>query len=77
MVRPLPEIERIVSVVPQRLDLGPLLFLIYINNLPDGIQSICKILADSTFLFSKYQDFKKSEQELNEDLNIIKKWAFQ
>ena len=45
--------------------------------MPDGIQSICKIFVDDTSLFSKCHDFKKSEWELNEDLTIIKKWAFQ
>ena len=41
------------------------------------LQSICKKFAGGTFLFSKCHDFKKSEQELNEDLTIIKKLAFQ
>ena len=36
--------------------LGPLLFLIYINDLPSGIESICKIFADDTSLFSKVED---------------------
>ena len=45
--------------------------------MPDGIKSICKIFAEDTSLFSKCHEFKKSEQELNEDLAIIKKWAFQ
>ena len=28
-------------------------------------------------MFSKYHNIKKSERELNEDVTIIKKWAFQ
>ena len=43
----------------------PLLFLIYVNDLPDGIQSIYKIVADGTSLLSKCEDFTKSERELN------------
>ena len=30
--------------------LGPLLFLIYINDIPEGIKSICKIFSDICFL---------------------------
>ena len=33
--------------------LGPLLFLIYINGFPDRINSLCKMFADDTSLFSK------------------------
>ena len=36
--------------------LGSLLFLIYINDSPNGIESICKIFADDTLLFPKVKD---------------------
>ena len=63
--------------MPQGSVLGPLLVLIYINDLPDNIQSTCKIFADDTSLFSHVFDKYKSQSELNIDLQIISNWAFQ
>ena len=65
------------SGVPQGLVLGPLLFLIYINDLPDGINSLCKIFAEDTSLFSKVYDIHKSGSKLNDDLEKKSYWAYQ
>ena len=65
------------SGVPQGSVIGPLLFLIYINDLPDNIQSTCKIFADDTSLFSHGFVKYKSQSALNNDLQIISNWAFQ
>ena len=69
--------RKINSGAPQGSVLGLLLFLIYINHLPDGIMSICKIFADDTSLFSKIIDTRNSQNTLNSDLEIIKNWAYQ
>ena len=71
------EWRKIKSGVPQGSVLGLLLFLIYINDLPDGISSICKIFADDTSLFSKVIDINESANNLNSDLEKITKWAHQ
>ena len=65
------------SGVPQGSVLGPLLFLIYINDLERNIKSNVKFFADDTMLFSIVNDLKISASELNHDLKIINKWAYQ
>ena len=62
--------------VPRGSILGPLIFLIYINNLSDGLKSECKLFADDTSLFSVVNDINTSASDLNEDLEKIGNWAF-
>ena len=63
--------------VPQGSVLGPLLFLVYINDLEEGIKSSVKFFADDTSLFSIVHDPLVSAEELNYDLDLINKWAYQ
>ena len=60
--------ELVKSGVPQGSVLGPLMFLIYINDLQDNIQSTCNIFADGTPLFSHVFNNDASQDELNNDL---------
>ena len=69
--------ELIKTGVPQGSVLGPLLFLIYNDDLLDNIQSTCKFFAEDTSLFSHVFDKYKSQSELNKDLQVKSNWAFQ
>ena len=59
------------SGVPQGSVLGCLLFLIYINNLPDNLEPNCKIFADDSSLFYKVFDKHVSRATLNKDLELL------
>ena len=50
------------SGVPKGSVLGPLLFLVYINDLEMGIKSSINFFADDTSLFSKLYMTQKSRQ---------------
>ena len=63
--------------VPQGSILGPLFFLIYINDLSENLETNPKLFADDTSLFSIVHDLHLTANELNRDLAKINDWAYQ
>ena len=53
------------------------MFLIVINDLPNGLQSNPKHFSGDTTLFSVVQDITKSIVSLNHDRPNISEWAVQ
>jgi len=43
----------VITGIPQGTVLGPLLFLIYVNNLPDWIKNDMRMFADDTKIWSR------------------------
>ena len=66
----------VLAGVPQGSILGTLLFLIYINDLPNDLKSNAKLFADDTSLFTIVKDKKESANILNNDLLLISRWAY-
>ena len=57
--------------VPQGSLLGPLLFLIFINDLPDNLVSNPKLFADDISLFSTVTDPNVTANQINNDLRNL------
>ena len=63
--------------VSQGSILGPLLLLIYINDLSENLASNPKFFAEDTSLFSLVKNVDASNIDLNNDSKKIGEWAFQ
>jgi hypothetical protein len=61
--------------VPQGSILGPLLFLLYINDLPQAIGDCdVRLYADDTCISFKHKNIKTIEGKLNKDFNTLCDW---
>ena len=69
------EWRKLYSGVPQGSALGPLLFLIYINDITDGLETMPFVYADDTTLFEVVDDPVVSAEKLNNDLVKVSEWS--
>ncbi len=68
--------SQVTSGVPQGSILGPVLFLLYVNDLPDTVMATAKMFADDTKVY-KHVKNRDDCQELQEDLNRLSAWSKQ
>lgn len=67
-------IGRVTSGIPQGSVLGPLLFVIYINDLPDEVISEIAMFADDTKIFRKVDSINDSFL-IQHDIETLEKWS--
>ena len=64
----------VTSGVPQGSELGPLLFILYVNDITDGVQSTSEKFADDSKLYRIIQNPCDTDT-LQQDLNYISNWS--
>ena len=67
-------IAAVLSGIPQGSVLDPLLFVIFINEMPDMVHTCIQMFADDTKLFTHIKD-ESDVARLQDDLDSLQSWA--
>jgi len=68
------EWTEVTSGIPQGSVLGPILFLLYINDLPDDLECDMKIFADDTKVYMKVET-REDVVKMQEDVDSLCEWS--
>ena len=66
----------VISGIPQGSVLGPILFVIFINDMPKMVKSMCQLFADDAKIFrSVHLRDETSNLMIQEDLESLYRWS--
>ena len=66
----------VTSGIPQESVLGPILSVIFINDMPDVLESMCQLFADDAKIFRNVDIWDDTNtRKLQEDLDKLTKWS--
>ena len=66
--------DKLSCEVPQGSVVSPLLFLLYVNNMPQAVSCEPLLYEDDTYLICTGKDIKTIKDQLNKDFNSIFEW---
>ena len=66
--------SEVTSGIPQGSVLGPVLFVIFINDLPDAIRSVVRIFADDTKMYG-VATTSEDRETVQADIDRLSKWS--